>query len=165
MVDWYPPLIWQWNLFMLGNKNQTLQSKLIFSFEAMGLVLFNKQLLPYTLGRRGETFTHVWSFKLSYYICNLCWILILALKVGSNLILAYFSSTNQTYCSCVFSMEGRRNKLDLWYLMPQDKSSKVECRFCSKVISYCKDWMVFHLGYWHDGNGPSVVGVCSRAWP
>ncbi len=45
----------------------------------VGLVLFNKQSLPYTLRGRGETSMGVWSFKTSYYIYNWCWISIVAL--------------------------------------------------------------------------------------
>jgi hypothetical protein len=40
-----------------------------------------------------------------------------------------------------------------WYLMLEDKSSKVECKFCDNVLSYHKDKMFFHLGNQYDGNG------------
>ncbi len=43
-----------------------------FPLRCVGFMLFNKQWLPYTLGVRGETFMNVWSFKLSYCICNWC---------------------------------------------------------------------------------------------
>ncbi len=33
------------------------------------------------------------------------------------------------------------------------------------VILYCKDRMLFHLGYRCDGNGQTRVAVCSRAHP
>ncbi len=37
--------------------------------------------------------------------------------------------------------------------MLKDKLGKVECKFYTNVILYCKDKMVFHLGYQYDGNG------------
>ncbi len=46
---------------------------------------------------------------------------------------------------------------------PFDKPSKVECKFYNIVISYCKDIMLFHLSYWHDGNGQVGVVMCSKA--
>jgi hypothetical protein len=58
-----------------------------------------------------------------------------ALKVESNPIIKYPNSINQAYCFCVFSMEGRWNVWDPWYLMPQNKLSKMECTFCNNVIS------------------------------
>jgi len=85
-----------------------------------------------------------------------------ALKVESNPIIKYPNSINQAYCFCVFSMEGRWNVSDPWYLMPQNKLSKVECTFCNNVISYYKDKPLFHLGYQYDGNGIGII-MCSRA--
>jgi hypothetical protein len=34
---------------------------------------------------------------------------------------------------------------------------------CGNVISYCKDKMLFHLGYRYDGNGQARVIMCSKA--
>jgi len=53
----------------------------------------------------------------------------------------------------VLSMEGRWNVWNPWYLLPEDKLGKVECKFYYNVISYCKDRMFFHFGYRYDGNG------------
>jgi hypothetical protein len=50
-------------------------------------------------------------------------------------------------------MERRWNMSSPWYLMLEDKSSKVECKFCDNVLSYHKDKMFFHLGNQYDGNG------------
>jgi hypothetical protein len=50
-------------------------------------------------------------------------------------------------------------------LMLEDKSRKVECKFCNNVISYRKDRMLFHLGYRYDGNGQVGVAMCSKAHP
>ncbi len=47
--------------------------------------------------------------------------------------------------------------------MLEDKLGKLECKFCDNVIFYCKDKMLFHLGYWCDGNGRARVVVCSKA--
>ncbi len=52
-----------------------------------------------------------------------------------------------------------------WYLMLEDKPGKVECKFCSNIISYYKDRMLFHLGYRCDGNGQTRIVMCSRAHP
>jgi hypothetical protein len=76
-----------------------------------------------------------------------------ALKVESNPIIKYPNSTNQAYYFCVFSMEGRWNVWNPWYLMPKNKLSKVECKFCKNVISYYKDRPFFYLGYQYNGIG------------
>jgi len=65
----------------------------------------------------------------------------------------------------VLLMEGRWNVWSPWYLMLHDKPRKVECKFCSNVISYHKDKKFFHLGYWYDGNGQIRVAVCSKTHP
>jgi hypothetical protein len=49
--------------------------------------------------------------------------------------------------------------------MLKDKPGKVECKFHSNVILYYKDRMLFHLGYWYDGNGQIRVIMCSKAHP
>ncbi len=38
----------------------------------------------------------------------------------------------------------------------------MECKFCTNVISYSKDKILFHLGYQYDGNGQARVTLCSR---
>lgn len=53
---------------------------------------------------------------------------------------------------------------DPWYAMILDKPYKVECKFYNVIISYCKDRMLFHLGYWHDDNGWNGVAMCSKIW-
>jgi hypothetical protein len=53
----------------------------------------------------------------------------------------------------VLLMEVRQNVWNPWYLMLEDKPRKVESKICGNVISYCKDIMLFHLGYQYDGNG------------
>jgi hypothetical protein len=63
----------------------------------------------------------------------------------------------------VLLMDRRQNMWSPWYLMPKDKLVKVECKFCDNVISYCKDRMLFHLGYQNDGNGWIGVAMCSKA--
>jgi hypothetical protein len=65
----------------------------------------------------------------------------------------------------VLLMEGRQNVWSPWYLMPKDKIEKVECKFYSNVILYCKNIMFLHLGYWYDGNGRIGIIVCSKAHP
>jgi hypothetical protein len=65
----------------------------------------------------------------------------------------------------VLLMEGRWNGWNPWYLMPKDKPRKVECKFCSDVISYHKDIMFFHLGYQYDGNGRARIVMCLKARP
>ncbi len=65
----------------------------------------------------------------------------------------------------VLLMEGRQNVRSPWYLMPNDNLGKVECKFCNNVILYHKDRMLFHLGYWYDGNEWTRVVVCSKAHP
>jgi hypothetical protein len=77
--------------------------------------------------------------------------------VKFDLIVKYPKSTNQAYCVCVLSMEGKLNVWSPWYLMPEDKPSKVGCKFYGDVISYCKDRMLFHLGYRYDGNWQTGV--------
>jgi hypothetical protein len=62
-------------------------------------------------------------------------------------------------------MEGRRNVWSPWYLMPKDKLRKVECKFYGNVISYCKNKMLFHLGYQYGGYGQTGVTMCSKAHP
>jgi hypothetical protein len=74
----------------------------------------------------------------------------------------YWKFVMQAYCFCIFLMEGRHNVWSPWYLMPEDKPSKVECKFCNNVISYYKDRMLFQLGYWYDGNGWVRVTMCSK---
>jgi hypothetical protein len=78
-----------------------------------------------------------------------------------DLIVKYPKSTNQAYCFYVLLMEGKLNMWSPWYLMPENKPGKVECKFCGNVISYCKDIMLFHLDYQHDGNGQTRVIMCS----
>jgi hypothetical protein len=41
---------------VLGNKNGTCILNSLFPLKCVGFVLFNKQSLPYTLVKRGETF-------------------------------------------------------------------------------------------------------------
>jgi len=67
--------------------------------------------------------------------------------VEVDLIVKYPNFINQAYYFCVFSTEGRWNVCNPWYLMPEDKQGKVECKLCGNVISYYKDIMLFHLGY------------------
>jgi len=52
----------------------------------------------------------------------------------------------------VLSMEGRQNMWSPWCLMLEDKLGKMYCNFCGNVIPYCKDRMLFYLGYRYDGN-------------
>jgi len=84
-------------------------------------------------------------------------------KVKFDPIVKYPKFTNQAYCFCVISMEGKLNVWNPWYLMPEDKSGKVECKFCSSVISYYKDRMLFHLGNQYDGNGQTRIIMFSMA--
>jgi len=58
-------------------------------------------------------------------------------------------------------MEGRWDVWSTWYLMPEDKPRKVECKFCGNVILDCKNGMLFNLGYQYDGNGQIRIIVCS----
>jgi hypothetical protein len=62
-------------------------------------------------------------------------------------------------------MEGRWNGWNPWYLMPKDKTRKVECKFCGDVILYHKDIYFFHLGYEYDGNGRTRVAMYLKAHP
>jgi hypothetical protein len=56
----------------------------------MGFVLFNKQWLPYTLEKKGETFMSVWNFKLSYIAFAIALEFhFVTLKVESNHIIIY----------------------------------------------------------------------------
>jgi hypothetical protein len=52
-----------------------------------------------------------------------------ALKVESNPIIKYPNSTNQAYYFYVFSMEGRWNVWNPWYLMPKNKQVKWNASF------------------------------------
>jgi hypothetical protein len=83
--------------------------------------------------------------------------------VKFDLIVKYPKSTNQAYCFCVLSMERKLKVWSPWYLMLENKLGKVECKFCGNFISYYKDRMLFHLGYWYDGNGQTRVIMCSMA--
>jgi hypothetical protein len=60
-------------------------------------------------------------------------------------------------------MEGKHDMWSPWYLMPKDKSKKVECKFYNNVISYHKDRMLLHLGYQYDVNKQIQVVVCWKA--
>jgi hypothetical protein len=86
--------------------------------------------------------------------------------VESDFIVKYLNYIIQAYCSCIFSMEARWNVWSPWYLMPKDKSKKVECKFWNNdVISYCNNRMLFHFSYRYDGNGWVGVVMYSRAQP
>ncbi len=141
-------------MLLLSNKNKPCNLNSLSSLRCVGLVLFNiQQPLPYILGGRDGIFTNVWSFRSSYCICNCSWISVITLKVEFDLIVKYCNFINQAYYFFVFSMERRWNMSSPWYLMLEDKSNKLECKFCNNVISYHKDRMFFHLGDWYDGNG------------
>jgi hypothetical protein len=161
MVDWSPPLIWQQNLLLFGNKkNRPCNFSSYFYLQRVGLVLFNKQPFPNTLGgREGWNLYLCLNFGSSYYFCNWCWISIIALKVEFGFIIKYFNYVNQAYYFCVL-MEGKKNVWNPWYLTLEDKRTKVEYKFYGNVISYHKDKMFFHLGYWYDGNGWIWVTMC-----
>ncbi len=66
---------------------------------------------------------------------------------------------------CIFFIKGRWNVWNPWYLILEDNPGKVDCKFRNNVILYCKDRMLFHLGYWCDGNGWTRVVVCSTSHP
>jgi hypothetical protein len=62
----------------------------LFLWKSVGFVLFNKQWLPYTLERKGETFMSVWSFKLSHIAFAIgVEFHFVAFKVESNGIIIY----------------------------------------------------------------------------
>jgi hypothetical protein len=61
-------------------------------------------------------------------------------------------------------MEGKWNVWEQWYLTTLDKQGKVECKFCNNVISYCKNKIIFHLGYQHNGSGKVGLVMCLKAW-
>jgi hypothetical protein len=95
MVDWSPPLIWWWNLVYLVIKCKPYMS--IFHWGVYALCCLTLTI-AICLGGEGWNLYVCLNFRLSYCICNWCWISIIALKV--EFIVEYINYINQTYCSC-----------------------------------------------------------------
>jgi hypothetical protein len=119
-MGWSPPLIWQRNLVwrqilvLFGNEMYTYVH-VNTHFLLWGVWANLCYLTPTTVryfGREGWNLYGCLNFRLSYCICNWCWISIVALKVEFDLIVKYFNYINQAYCFQVYSvllMEGTRN--------------------------------------------------------
>jgi hypothetical protein len=83
--------------------------------------------------------------------------------VESDFIVEYINYINQAYCSYVqcFINGGEAGRVDMVFDAKGQVKEGVECKFCGNVILYCKDRMLFHLGYQYDGNGQTRIIMCS----
>ncbi len=80
-----------------------------------------------------------------------------------DFIVEYINYINQAYCSYVqcFINGGEARCVESMVFDARGQVKEgVECKFCGNVILYCKNRMLFHLGYQYDGNGQTRITMC-----
>ncbi len=82
------------------------------------------------LGSEGWNLYGCLNFRLSYCICNWCWISNVALNMEFNLIIKYFNYINQAYYSQVYSvllMEGRQKVWNPHFMAMLFHIARIDC--------------------------------------